>query len=760
MSRTVPLALLLMGISVGALGCQHPTVSAVSLNRHYCDHKFAFLYDPCKEPEGIPFYLPKPLLIISKNFRNIEEAKVGLTDSAPIPNYYDDQAKYADLNARTNFQGLDGSAGAAVGANSSTSTSTTTNTVPTDAKTVASVAAKTTYSTTAPQVTPGTVASDGLKPDAFFTYHVIFVPDLTQKYGLKITGGAGEIRAAMNLVNGWQFTGLGPYYMKDSSTTQNILAGGISANLAANGVADVVKQVASLKPGGAGGPGAAHQSTLPPVSANQLQVLSDALRQLSPKFLTIPAYAEISIYEPYLSPEGTMEWKLIAEKSFERNVVATEFRPEDVMSLLQAGAASTPTAAAGQAPVASMPAPGQGPSVPGGGPPAAAGTGPRAAPGDSAPSPPELPKPPAPGNPGPTDLDPLPPAKPPTIVKPGAAGLSRPGPSGRVAGLPPLPPGPAASRIPPLQGPRASLASGGALRLAAIRAATDPAKADDAVFQTQAAAAPPGLDPRAVLSGAGRLAGGPTPVLFLSPLTDTGDQGDGVTSSRNPAVAVQSAPPGVTLQLLRDGQVVNSVPTGPAPPPVIAIPDNGFGPVPVGTYTYTVVQINADRSQAPLGQVGVSVVAPEAPAAAAPATTAAVASSDLMHRFVSQFGTLTTPSAAVNAAPVVAPAAVPLAAAPPSSGNQVTLNQFFGRTKFPGPAAAAPGPRHFSLFHRKEKARPVSRTYSVDGLDAAAVVAAAPAAAQGAPVQPPRFAAETGAKTPVAAPAAVGNAVP
>ena len=44
---------------------------------HYCDHKFAFLYDPCKEPEGIPFYLPKPLLIVAKNFRNIEETKVG-----------------------------------------------------------------------------------------------------------------------------------------------------------------------------------------------------------------------------------------------------------------------------------------------------------------------------------------------------------------------------------------------------------------------------------------------------------------------------------------------------------------------------------------------------------------------------------------------------------------------------------------------------------------------------------------------------------
>ncbi len=62
---------------------------------------------------GIPFYLPKPLLIVSKNFRYIEEAKVGLTASAPIPESYDDQSKYADVNARTNFNfdGGNGSGG-------------------------------------------------------------------------------------------------------------------------------------------------------------------------------------------------------------------------------------------------------------------------------------------------------------------------------------------------------------------------------------------------------------------------------------------------------------------------------------------------------------------------------------------------------------------------------------------------------------------------------------------------------------------------
>src|SRR5947209_20460189 len=112
MSRTASVPALLLGLAALSTGCHHPSVTAVSLNPHCCDHHFAFLHDPCKEPEGIPFYLPKPLLIISKNVRNIEEAKVGLTDTAPIPNYFDDQAKYADLNARTNFAGLDGTAAA------------------------------------------------------------------------------------------------------------------------------------------------------------------------------------------------------------------------------------------------------------------------------------------------------------------------------------------------------------------------------------------------------------------------------------------------------------------------------------------------------------------------------------------------------------------------------------------------------------------------------------------------------------------------
>ena len=78
----------------GFFGCHHnrPQMTAVALSAWNRD-----------EPEGIPFYLPKPLMIVAKNFHYVEEAKVGLTDTVPIPQGFDDQGKYADANARMAF---------------------------------------------------------------------------------------------------------------------------------------------------------------------------------------------------------------------------------------------------------------------------------------------------------------------------------------------------------------------------------------------------------------------------------------------------------------------------------------------------------------------------------------------------------------------------------------------------------------------------------------------------------------------------------
>jgi len=615
-----------MGLVVGLGGCQHPSVTAVSLNPHYCDHKFAFLYDPCKEPEGIPFYLPKPLLIVAKNFRNIEETKVGLTDGAPIPNFFDDQAKYADLNARTNFAGLDGNAATGTPAATSGNEQFPTG----NASNLATASTARVYSgTTGAPISPGAIASDGLKPDAFYTYHIVFVPDLTQKYGLKIKGGAGEIRAAMNLINGWQFTGLGPYYMKDSSTAQNTLAGGITANLAASGVADVVKAFAGLAPG-AGMPGGKVTSAVPSqpgtlsLDAEKIKAVADVLRQLRPKFLSIPAYAEISIYEPYLSPEGTMEWKLVAEKSYDRNVVATDFHPQDALKLLQS-ATVTPTPATPAPPTPAPPTP--------------------------------APPPPA------TTTTTTTTTTAPTATTTTTTITTPPKPAPPKPTAPSLAVPPGATRMPSVQGPRVSLAPGTVPRRSSIRTlAPGDAKADEGVVRTNGTDTPAPLNPDAVANALAQASRAPQ-AMRLSPTAASGTINDGVTSNPNPA-----------------------------------------------------------------------------PTAAAPALDR-----DLLRNMFTQAGALPAAPAPASASVIGVPAG------PPSAGNQVNLNQYFGRTKVAASATPTdPATRRFSLFHRKEKARPVVKTINLAGLNAAAV-AAAPAGA----VAPPPTLGDPGIAPSAAAPGTV-----
>jgi hypothetical protein len=359
-------SVLLLGVFIIATqsGCHHPTVTAISLGPHVCDAR-------CDkhghyEPEGIPFYLPKPMLIVAKNFRNIEETKVGLTDSAPIPNAFDDQGKYGDLNARASFN-FDGS-----GQSATTDASTGTphpgtqtgdpttppplggsNSLP------ASTASKSgayAYSPNPPNVSPHDLPSDGLAPNTFYTYQIVFVPDMTQKYGLKIKGGVGEIRAALNLVNGWQFTGLGPYYMKDSSTAQDVMASGIAVRLSGQAAQDVLKGVAGLTAGGKLQSGVA-------ANAPQVQSLArtiESLRQDTHPVMAIPNYAQIYIFEARLSPDGQMIWTEVFDKSFERAYV---------------GAAQTTAVFAGPGAGAAPPTP----QIPGGqtqsGQPGAAGNG-------------------------------------------------------------------------------------------------------------------------------------------------------------------------------------------------------------------------------------------------------------------------------------------------------------------------------------------------------------------------------------------------
>jgi hypothetical protein len=280
------------------IGCKHPEVTAVPLSRWNCH-----------EPKGIPFYLPKPLLIVAKNFRYVDEATTGLTDSAPIPGYFDDQARYADLNSRATFQRVEGT-GTSVQAVDQPGTTTTI----TPPATAAAISSRQHYSTNGPTVTPAAAPRDALAPETYYTYHIVFVPDLSQKYGLRIKGGVGEIRAAMNLVNGWQFTGLGPYYMKDSSSAQNALAGGIAANLAASGAANVISSVGSL----AKELRARDVDGRREVEAVDVKETFELLKGLQP--VRLEGFAEIHILEPKLDPvDGTVSWVPVTDLSFSRD---------------------------------------------------------------------------------------------------------------------------------------------------------------------------------------------------------------------------------------------------------------------------------------------------------------------------------------------------------------------------------------------------------------------------------------------------------
>lgn len=282
-------------LSVAVCGCakNQASVTAVPLSP----------WNQC-EPEGIPYYLPKPLLVVAKNVRHIDEAKVGLTAPAPIPNAFDNQAAYADLKANVTVPGTTSTgAAASVAAGFPQHFDTGRGTVPDRAVSETMI--------------PSGRIEDGIAPDSFYTYQIIFVPDLSQKYGLRIKGGPGEIRAAMNLVNGWMYTGMGPYYLKDSSTAQNLMAFGAASMFAGRGAADVLNEVGDLaRIGTTGGRGER-------AGADEVLDKYTALARLLQSQAKVPSticnYAEIHIYEPTLSPEGVTCWNLIASHQFDRH---------------------------------------------------------------------------------------------------------------------------------------------------------------------------------------------------------------------------------------------------------------------------------------------------------------------------------------------------------------------------------------------------------------------------------------------------------
>ncbi len=317
------MSFLLAGTVVGCARHQErPMITAVGLSPG----------NQC-EPPGIPYYLPKPLLVVAKNVRHIDDSKVGLTAPVPIPGGFDNQAAYGDIKANVTVpygEGKQATSGDGVRVSTAKADGTSTREFVPE------------------QMTPSGRVEDGIAPDSFFTYQVVFVPDLTQKYGLQISGGAGEFRAAMNMVNGWMYTGMGPFYMKDSSSAQNAMATGVAAMFAGRGAADVLNEVGELTdvigrlPGADEGGGITSPSELQQLAA-AFQGIADAIETEPTVSQQMLNYAEIYIYEPFLLPDNSTDWRLIAEHHFdrqyftERDDVATIDAKRKVVQALIAG---------------------------------------------------------------------------------------------------------------------------------------------------------------------------------------------------------------------------------------------------------------------------------------------------------------------------------------------------------------------------------------------------------------------------------------
>jgi hypothetical protein len=145
---------------------------------------------------------------------------------------------------------------------------------------------------------------------------------MSQKYALKVKGGPGEMRAMMNLVNGWQFTGIGPFYMKDSATAQNILSSGISARLGGQAAADIMNAAADLAKAAAGFTTSGGVDSSHPAVVKMSSTLAALPLGMCPQ--KIDNFAEIHVYEPHLTPEGRMEWNEIVNLSKSREYLGYE----------------------------------------------------------------------------------------------------------------------------------------------------------------------------------------------------------------------------------------------------------------------------------------------------------------------------------------------------------------------------------------------------------------------------------------------------
>ncbi len=353
------------------------------------------------ERAGIPFYLPKPYLVVTKNVRHVPAPTVGLTQPAPVPDSFDPagnelaisaaitqgrtltlerklaeetkysrelQEKYEQLleekynrtesdtrsdtntTATTTTRSETDANNVTTTVSEQTSNSTTTNnntnttntntggganssgvtglqggstqlqgnSGPSSGRTASAIAAdKQILGVSDQSVVPASSIPDGLMPETFYTYQIVYLPDLTQKYGLEIHNGPGEFRSTMNLVNGWMHTGAGPVYMRDSTSAARTVAGGVA-------LGNVIDSIAGLGFATAGSftPSPA-VAAVPSIVPGLADTTGRAQLQGSggtPEIETIPNYAQIWVFEPVLDKRTkTVTWRKLPDMPIEMN---------------------------------------------------------------------------------------------------------------------------------------------------------------------------------------------------------------------------------------------------------------------------------------------------------------------------------------------------------------------------------------------------------------------------------------------------------
>jgi hypothetical protein len=333
-------------VSFVLTGCKSPEITAVNLTPN------------SKEPEGIPYYLPKPYLFVSKNVRYISAPILGPTGtvsgSTPDSTSSGQNPANGSTGGNTNKTGSASSStgtgsgksgsgssktnsissilsdiGAAMntsaGGNNPSATSTDSGTnSPPGQQPGSTITGTQTQEPDSIAIVPPTSISDGLIPQEFFSYQIIYLPDLTQKYGLRIKGGSGELKATADLVNGWMFTGPGPFDVNDSTTAQNVTATGQAIGSVAQSVGQIALNalgIPSLGGGSTSSSGGAGKTTGAQGSANSFVSSTSALPN------SITNYAELYVFEMVFT-NGFWTFKPLNDGNpivrFDRDVIALE----------------------------------------------------------------------------------------------------------------------------------------------------------------------------------------------------------------------------------------------------------------------------------------------------------------------------------------------------------------------------------------------------------------------------------------------------